>query len=79
MIDDDDIIIIAQHHGFITFQSVDGQTGAHILGVTTDGSKATRFKFRDLENGRFIEDNYNILYLPHNQVSQKGWFLDCGL
>ena len=77
MIDDDDIIIVAQHHGFVTFQSVDGQTGAHILGVTTDESKATRFKFRDLENGRFIgNNNWNILYLPHNQVSRQGWVLD---
>lgn len=81
MIDDDDIIIIVQHHGFLTFRTVDESSALYHMRVTSVESEAVKFKFRDLEDGRFEEFEVGgwqprqIAYSPHSKVSNHGWEL----
>lgn len=77
MIDDDDIIIVAQHHGFLTLRSMDESKDVPLVGVTTVEWEAATFKFKDFRSGRFEVryDNGNMRYYLHSKVSQQGWEL----
>ncbi len=53
MIDEDNIIIIIQHHGFLTLRPVDEKRGVHVVDVTIVEQEAASFKLRDFERGGF--------------------------
>jgi hypothetical protein len=68
MIGVDDIILVAQHHGFIIPQPSSPRT----LGVTVTQSQAFKFKFSDLEEGKFIPSPGAVFPSPLCYVPEGG-------
>ena len=77
MIGRDNIYLCAFSHGFVTTIPVDGQPGVPPpLGVTKDKKGSQKYKFEDLEKGRFISDQEKpcaISYYQEGGVLQVGW------
>jgi len=60
MIGLDDITLVVQHHGFVKHQTLNGSPGKCILGVTDEVLEASKFKFKDLDEGKFIPLNEDL-------------------
>ncbi|KAF8970201.1 hypothetical protein BDZ97DRAFT_130909 [Flammula alnicola] len=76
MIGVDDIILVAQHHGFVT--PTVNESRAPILGITVVQAHAFKFKFRDLEEGNFVRGQDDLpsplCYMPQGGAD-PGWEL----
>jgi hypothetical protein len=71
MIGLDDITLMVQNHGFVSHGN-DDTSDFSVLKVTETQSAAANFKFEDIEKGRFVLGDKNLLpsqpaYIPMHQ------------
>ena len=57
MIGADNVFLVAQNQGFVITQT---QSGATVLSTTSRESDAFKFKFNELDKGRFIYDRSRL-------------------
>jgi hypothetical protein len=67
MIGVDTVTLVVQHHGFVVTLT---QSGVSALRVTTNESDAFKFKFDDLDKGRFTYDLDQLPSALYHYVSE---------
>ena len=76
MIGVDTVILVVQHHSFVVPRSPNGPPGATVLRVTPTQPEAFKFKFNDLDKGRFVpgkdEPASPLCYMSEGVASGAG-------